>query len=107
VLVPATRPLLAAGQRGDLAVAAHLLQRVVEGRGLVQGQDLSLVREQDVDVMLGQIQELVAEPRNTERVRQRQRHLDAGPLGLDGGILHRLLRAAVQRTTLEIKTCDS
>ena len=54
------RPLLAARQRRDLGLAAHLLQRVVELLYLVERQDLVLVGEQDVDVLLDELEELGA-----------------------------------------------
>src|SRR5262249_35694980 len=59
VHVPATdddRAALAARERRDLAVLAHLLQRGVEIVGLVERADLDLVLEQDVHVPLDPIE---------------------------------------------------
>jgi hypothetical protein len=53
------------------------LQRVVEGVDLVQRRDLDLVREQHVDVLLDQLEELGAVAVDAEAVRQCER--DAVP----------------------------
>ena len=66
VAIDHDRTLLAARQRRDLAVLAHLLQGVVEVFGLVERQDLAFIGEQDVHVLLGQIEELVAKARHAE-----------------------------------------
>ena len=76
---------------------------VVEVVGLIQRQDLALVGEQDVHVLLRQLEELVAEPRDAERVGQRERHLDAGLVRLDCRVAHRLLGARlIPEIALEI-----
>ena len=53
------RALLTPGERRDLAVVLHALQRVVELVDLVERRDLGLVGEQHVDVVLDQLEELV------------------------------------------------
>ena len=68
------RALLAPCERRDLAVVVHALQRVVELSDLVQRRDLDLVREQHVDVVLDELEELVAVPVDAEAVGQRERH---------------------------------
>ena len=61
-------------ERGDLAAAADLLERVVELGDPIERGDLGLVGEQDVDVVLDEVEELVAVPLDAERVGQRERH---------------------------------
>ena len=62
-----------------------------------------LVGEQDVDVAPDQVQELGPVPLDTERVRERQRHLAPGFLGDLRGLPERGLRfRSVEQIALEI-----
>ena len=85
------RALLAAGERRDLALARHLLQGVVERVDPVERRDLVLVREQDVDVVLEQVEELVAVALDAERVGEGERHAVAGVVRGAGGPAERVL----------------
>ncbi len=70
--------LLAAREAGDLGMAADVLQGFVEVGDLVEGEDLSLVGEEDVDVVVDQLDELVAEAVDAEGVGGGEGDFDAG-----------------------------
>src|SRR3954451_2169362 len=70
-------PRAAAGQRGDLDMAAHRLRRRNEVAGLVKRADLGLVGEQDVDLAGDQLAEGGAVTLDAKRVGKAQR--DAPP----------------------------
>src|SRR5690606_19499791 len=67
------RALLGARERGELAVLAHLLQRVVENVGLVERENFRLVREEEIDLVPGETAELVAKAVDAETVGKRER----------------------------------
>src|SRR3546814_1681398 len=66
------RALFRTGQRRDIDVMAHMLQRLVEVGDLVERFDLGLVGEQDVDVVFGQMLEFVAVAVDAEAVRSEE-----------------------------------
>src|SRR5437588_12912328 len=82
----------APGQRRDLAMAADMVQRLVEALDLVERSDLVLVREKDVDVELDELEELGTVTIDTERVRERQRDTPVGPVRDLRSAPHRGLR---------------
>jgi len=63
-----------AGERGDLRVPADVLERRVEVFDLVERADLGLVGEQHVDLVLDELQELVAVAVDAGPVREREGH---------------------------------
>ena len=75
------RTVRTARERGDGAVAAHAVQRLVEGVDLVEHRDLVLVREQDVDAALDQFEEIGAVPFDTEGIGERERNALVGSMG--------------------------
>ena len=92
VSLPATitDPCCGPRERGDATVAARRFLRLVEV-ALVQRADLVLVREEDVDFFLDELQPLGSVPVDAERVGQRQRHLVAGLVRDPRGLAVRLL----------------
>src|SRR5688500_4465016 len=68
------RTLLAAGEAGELGAAAHLGERFIKAADLIERKDLSLVREQDIDMLVDERAEIGAMTLDTERIGQRKRH---------------------------------
>src|SRR4029453_11652521 len=96
--------LLATGKRRDLAVLSHVLKRIVEVLDLIERQDLAFVGKQYVHVVLDELEELLAESRDTERVRECERDLDAGFLRLERGLAHGVLGTwLVPEVALEVE----
>ena len=75
------RAVGAAGQRGDLHLAAHHLGGLLELVGAVQAADLDLVGDQDVDVPGDQVGELGAPAVDAERIGQAERDPAAVAVG--------------------------
>ena len=65
----------AARQAGNLASAAHCLDRFIKACGLIQRDDFVLIGEQDIDVVVDQIREGSAVPVDAETVGQGDRDL--------------------------------
>ena len=94
----------APGQRGQLAVPAHVRQRRVEVAHLVERADLELVREEDVDVVLDQVEEGGAVPLHAERVGEGERHLASRLVRDRGRGAEGLLRlGGIEEVTLEVE----
>ena len=85
-------------------MTAHLLQRRVEVRYLVERADLRLVGEEHVDVVLDQIEEGRAMPVHAEGIGEGQRHLASGGMRDAGGDPEGLLgRRRVEEIALEVQ----
>ncbi len=95
--------LLGARESRELRIGLGAARGLVEGAGFVKCGDLGFIREQDVDAVLDERQELGAVAVNAEGIRQAERHL-AARLGGDGrGLAKRCLGfGAIEQIPLEV-----
>ncbi len=102
--VTMTEPLGSHGDRRQLAVAAQLGDGLLERVRLVEGDQLSFVAEQQIDLIADERQEVVTMAIDAERVGKRQRHHPAGCVGDGGSVTKgRLGLVAVVQVSLHVQ----